>query len=144
MNVLSLEPVWSGLAIAAKLSQCGHEVVILESEADYGSGTSARNSEVIHAGIYYSNNSLKARYCVQGKHQLYAYCEQRHIAHRNCGKLIVATDDAQLSQLTTIRQKAIANGVSDLQLLSAQQAQALEPQLSCTGCIIVPINRHRR
>ena len=127
-----------GLAIAAKLSQSGHEVIILEAEPDYGSVTSARNSEVIHAGIYYSNNSLKARYCVQGKHQLYAYCKQRHIPHRNCGKLIVASDDAQLGQLTTICQKAVANGVSDLQLLSAQQAQALEPHLFCTGALLSP------
>ena len=101
-----------GLAIAAKLSQSGHEVIILEAESDYGSVTSARNSEVIHAGIYYTKDSLKARYCVQGKHQLYAYCKQRHIPHRNCGKLIVASDDAQLGQLTSIRHKAIANGVS--------------------------------
>ena len=127
-----------GLAIAAKLSQSGHEVVILEAEPDYGSITSARNSEVIHAGIYYTNNSLKARYCVQGKHQLYAYCKQRQIAHQNCGKLIVATDDTQLGQLTAIRKKAIANGVCDLQLLSATQAQALEPQLSCTGALLSP------
>ncbi|MFK8079604.1 MAG: NAD(P)/FAD-dependent oxidoreductase [Granulosicoccus sp.] len=127
-----------GLAIAANLAARGREVIILESEADYGSVTSARNSEVIHAGIYYAAHSLKARYCVRGKQLLYAYCKQRHIPHQRCGKLIVATDQAQLQQLEQIRMRAQANGVSDLVFLTKDKAQSLEPMLACTGALLSP------
>lgn len=127
-----------GLAIAAELSQMGKEVVILDARASYGSVTSARNSEVIHAGIYYRKNSLKARYCVEGKRTLYAYCRQREIPFRQCGKLIVATDDAQCAQLQQIQLRAAANGVKDLVLLSASEAQRLEPDLFCCGALLSP------
>lgn len=125
-----------GLAIAARLSQLGKEVVILESQSIFGSVTSARNSEVIHAGIYYQKNSLKARYCVDGKHKLYAYCEQRNIPYRQCGKLIVATDEAQCAQLEQIRLRAAINGVEDLEQLSVNQARRLEPEISCCGALL--------
>lgn len=127
-----------GLAIAAKLAQLGREVIILEGEADYGSITSARNSEVIHAGIYYAKDSLKAKLCVQGKQQLYAYCRDRKIPFSQCGKLIVAADAEQLSKLSQIKARAIANGVDDLSQLTAAQAQELEPQLACTGALLSP------
>ena len=127
-----------GLGVAARLARAGMEVIILETEADLGSITSARNSEVIHAGIYYAANSLKARYCVHGKHQLYAYCKARAINYRQCGKLIVATNNSQLEKLAAIRDRAAANGVNDLQLLTSQEAQALEPQLSCCGALLSP------
>jgi L-2-hydroxyglutarate oxidase LhgO len=127
-----------GLAVARALALAGREVVILESENCIGSGTSSRNSEVIHAGIYYPAGSLKARLCVQGKEMLYAYCAEHGVAHRRCGKLIVATDDSQLAQLEQIRAKAAANGVHDLQMLTREQALALEPQLHCTGALLSP------
>lgn len=127
-----------GLAIAAKLAQLGKEVLILDAQSSFGTVTSALNSEVIHAGIYYQKNSLKALYCVDGKHKLYAYCEQRNIPFRQCEKLIVATDNAQCDQLEQIRQRAAINGVVDLKSLSAHQVQRLEPGLSCSGALLSP------
>lgn len=124
-----------GLAVARALAAAGHEVVILEAVDAFGTETSARNSEVIHAGIYYPAGSLKARLCVQGRRQLYAYCEARGIAHRRCGKLIVATHDAQLAQLERIEQHARTNGVEELTALSGAQARALEPALRCEGAL---------
>ena len=127
-----------GLAVAAHLAQRGLEVVILEAESDVGSITSARNSEVIHAGIYYAANSLKARYCVRGKQLMYAYCEARAINYRRCGKLIVASDNNQVKMLSAIKDRAAINGVVDLQFLSRQQTQKLEPQVSCYGALLSP------
>ncbi|GAB2861140.1 NAD(P)/FAD-dependent oxidoreductase [Pseudoduganella ginsengisoli] len=127
-----------GLAVARALALAGRDVVIVEAENCIGSGTSSRNSEVIHAGIYYPAGSLKARLCVQGKEALYAYCAERGIAHRRCGKLIVATDSSQLAQLEQIRGKAAANGVHDLRVLSQDEAQAMEPGLRCTGALLSP------
>jgi L-2-hydroxyglutarate oxidase LhgO len=101
-----------GLAVARELAMAGREVVILEAEDAIGTHTSSRNSEVIHAGIYYPKGSLKARACVAGKHLLYEYCAAHGVPHRNCGKLIVATDRAQLQELNGIREKAHANGVT--------------------------------
>ncbi len=127
-----------GLAVARALALQGHEVMVLEQENLIGSGTSSRNSEVIHAGIYYPQGSLKAALCVQGKELLYAYCAERGLPHRRCGKLIVATSDEQVSQLDGILAKARANGVTDLVKLSAQEAQALEPALHCTAALLSP------
>ena len=127
-----------GLAVARALALQGREVMVLEAADGIGTGTSSRNSEVIHAGIYYAKGSLKAELCVQGKELLYAYCEARGVAHRRCGKLIVATDDAQMAQLQGIIAKAAANGVNDLVLLSADEARALEPALTCVGAVLSP------
>ena len=127
-----------GLAVARALALHGREVLVLEAAEAIGTGTSARNSEVIHAGIYYPTGSLKARLCVQGKALLYAYCAERGIGHQRCGKLIVATDAGQLSQLDPIRTQAAANGVHDLVLLDRAAARALEPQLECTGALLSP------
>lgn len=127
-----------GLAIAANLAQSGLEVVILEREASYGSITSARNSEVIHAGIYYAANSLKAQFCVAGKQALYRYCQDRHIRHEQCGKLIVATSESQVSELASIRAHAQANGVSDISLLSPKEARNMEADLSCLAALHSP------
>ena len=102
-----------GLAIARTLAQKGHEVLLLEAENDFGTQTSSRNSEVIHAGIYYPTNSLKARTCVQGKEMLYAYCKRRGVKRKQIGKLIVATSDEQLSVLKSYRDQGMANGVED-------------------------------
>nr|WP_315427664.1 NAD(P)/FAD-dependent oxidoreductase [uncultured Albidiferax sp.] len=127
-----------GLAVARALALQGREVLVLEAADAIGTGTSSRNSEVIHAGIYYAPGSLKASLCVQGKQLLYAYCAERGIAHQRCGKLIVATNAEQLAQLEKIRLQAAANGVDDLQLLDRAASRALEPQLECTGALLSP------
>ena len=117
-----------GLAVARALASGGREVLLLEAMAAIGTGTSSRNSEVIHAGIYYPSGSYKARLCVQGGKMLYDYCQQRGISHRRCGKLIVATSEDQVARLQGIIDKAVANGVHDLVLLSSAEA-SLEAQL---------------
>jgi len=127
-----------GLAVARALALAGHEVVVLEAAAAIGTGTSSRNSEVIHAGLYYPPGSLKARLCVQGRDLLYAYCAAHGVEHRRCGKLIVATDAAQEPGLRALRQRAEACGVHDLQWLDAAQARALEPALQCTAALLSP------
>ena len=127
-----------GLAVARALALRGREVLVLEQASAIGTGTSSRNSEVIHAGIYYPQGSLKARLCVSGKELLYAYCAQRGIAHRRCGKLIVATSADQLAQLDRICTMAEGNGVTDLQLLGRDAARALEPALECVAALLSP------
>lgn len=127
-----------GLAVARALAMAGREVLILESEAAIGTATSARNSEVIHAGIYYPQGSLKARLCVQGKARLYDFCARAGVEHRRCGKLIVATDDSQREGLAQIRQHALANGVNDLRFLDAAQLHALEPELHAVAALLSP------
>lgn len=127
-----------GLAVARALALAGREVMVLEAASAIGTGTSSRNSEVIHAGIYYPQGSLKARLCVEGKQLLYAYCDERGIGYRRCGKLIVATSLTQVHQLQGIIDKAAANGVDDLVLLTGEQARALEPQLACFAAVHSP------
>ncbi|ABD69370.1 FAD dependent oxidoreductase [Rhodoferax ferrireducens T118] len=127
-----------GLAVARRLAQDGREVMVLEAAHSIGTGTSSRNSEVIHAGIYYPTNSLKASLCVRGRQSLYAYCESRAIPYRRCGKLIVATDAGQLSALQALREKAHANGVFDLQSLTAAQVKAMEPDIFCVAALLSP------
>jgi L-2-hydroxyglutarate oxidase LhgO len=131
-----------GLALARALALsprfAGGQLLVIEAADAIGTGTSSRNSEVIHAGIYYPQGSLKARLCVRGRQLLYAYCAERGIAHRRCGKLIVATEVAQSEQLMAIAAKAAANGVDDLRWLTAAQAQALEPALRCSAALLSP------
>ena len=127
-----------GLAVGRALALSGREVMVLESENAIGTGTSSRNSEVIHAGIYYPAGSLKARLCVQGKAMLYAYCAERGVAHQRLGKLIVATSPEQVLALDGIVAKAAANGVHDLKKLSAPEARALEPALACEAALLSP------
>ncbi len=127
-----------GLAIARALAQSGREVMVVEAAEGIGTGTSARNSEVIHAGIYYPAGSLKAKLCVQGRHMLYAYCAEKGVSHQRIGKLIVATSEEEIATLDDILSKARVNGVDDMELLSASQAQALEPALFCTAALLSP------
>ncbi|MFZ9184250.1 MAG: NAD(P)/FAD-dependent oxidoreductase, partial [Hylemonella sp.] len=127
-----------GLAVARALARAGREVLVLEAAEAIGTMTSSRNSEVIHAGIYYPQGSLKAQLCVQGKQLLYDYCQARGVGHRRCGKLLVATSEAQVAQLQGIIAKAAANGVDDLVLLTRAQAQAMEPALQCVAAIHSP------
>ena len=113
-----------GLAVARSLALAGREVVVLEAAGAIGTETSSRNSEVIHAGIYYAPGSLKAVSCVNGRQLLYRYCAEHGVAHRRCGKLIVATETAQIGTLHKIHAHAAANGVDDLRLLTADEAKA--------------------
>jgi L-2-hydroxyglutarate oxidase LhgO len=127
-----------GLAIARRLAQAGREVIVLEAAEDIGTVTSSRNSEVIHAGIYYKAGSLMAQMCVSGKRALYRYCDEHGISYRNCGKLIVATTAKETERLQGIRAHAEANGVDDMQLLSGEAARALEPALACEAALLSP------
>lgn len=127
-----------GLAVARALALAGREVLVLEQAEAIGTETSSRNSEVIHAGIYYPAGSLMARSCVQGKHMLYAYCQERGIPHSNCGKLIVATNEEEAGKLLSIQGRAAANGVPDLRLLTRAEALEMEPALSCTAALLSP------
>jgi L-2-hydroxyglutarate oxidase LhgO len=127
-----------GLALARTLARAGREVVVLEAEDRVGTGISSRNSEVIHAGIYYPAGSLKARLCVEGNAALYAFCAEHGVEHRRCGKLIVAADDHQLEPLRQIRVRAEANGVRDLQWLEGAEARSLEPKLACAAALLSP------
>ena len=127
-----------GLAIGRALAQRGLETIVLERAGAIGTGTSSRNSEVIHAGIYYATGSLKARLCVAGRVQLYAYCESHGVDHRRCGKLLVATTEAQRARLGRIAEQAARNGVHDLRLLDAEAVHALEPELNAVAALHSP------
>jgi L-2-hydroxyglutarate oxidase LhgO len=127
-----------GLAVARRLALSGRETIVLERAGAIGTGTSSRNSEVIHAGIYYPRGSLKASLCVRGRRLLYDYCAAHGVAARKCGKLIVATAPAQMPELDTIVLRAKANGVDDLRLLAAREATALEPALRCVAALHSP------
>lgn len=127
-----------GLAVARALALQGREVLVLEAEDTFGTQTSARNSEVIHAGLYYPPGSLKASLCVAGRRMLYGYCAERGVSHHRCGKLVVAANAAQEDELRTIQARAAANGVQDLQWLTRAQALALEPQLDCQAALHSP------
>lgn len=127
-----------GLAVARALAASGKEVLILEAARHFGQGISARNSEVIHAGLYYPSGSLKATLCVRGRELLYDYAATRGIAHQRCGKLIVATAEDQHPALRTIETRAAVNGVDDLRWVSAGEARSMEPALQCTAALSSP------
>ena len=127
-----------GLAIARSLALRGREVLVLEKERGIGYGSSSRNSEVIHAGLYYPTGSLKARLCVAGRDALYRYCAERRIPHKRCGKLIVATETSEDDAIETLYAKAKANGVDDVELIRAQRLKGLEPYLRGTSALISP------
>lgn len=127
-----------GLAIARKFAMSSLQTYVLEREKSIGQGISSRNSEVIHAGIYYAKNSLKAALCTQGKQLLYEYANSKNIAHKNCGKIIVATNKAQIDELENIRNKAFQNGVHDLDYLTQQEVKNLEPDINCLSALFSP------
>jgi L-2-hydroxyglutarate oxidase LhgO len=127
-----------GLAIARRLAMSTREVVVVEAANAIGTETSSRNSEVIHAGIYYRAGSLKAELCVGGRELLYRYCDERGVAHRNCGKLIVATDETQLPLLSNLEASGAANGVGDLRLIDRAAVQAMEPAVACAAALHSP------
>lgn len=127
-----------GLAAGRALAQRGLETLVVERADAIGTGVSSRNSEVIHAGLYYAPGSLKARLCVAGRDRLYAFCESHGVAHRRCGKLVVATAADQADALHALAQRARGNGVTDLVILSAAEALALEPELRCDAALLSP------
>ena len=127
-----------GLAVARRLAMAGNEVVVTESETAIGTQTSSRNSEIIHAGIYYPGGSLKAKYCVAGKRALYHFCTTHGVEHRRCGKLIVATSEDQLPGLESLRKQAAINGVTDLEWCSSGEVAEMEPAVSCIAGLWSP------
>ena len=127
-----------GLAIARALARAGREVIVVESESGIGSGVSSRNSEVIHAGIYYPTGLVKTRLCVDGKAMLYAFCQEFGVPHKRCGKLLVAVNAGEVDKLAALKRQADANGVTDLVWLSGQEARALEPALKAERALLSP------
>ena len=125
-----------GLAVAREMALQGRETILLEREAAFGTVSSSRNSEVIHAGIYYPKDSLKAKLCVRGNGLLYEYCRNHQVATQPYGKLIVAADQSQVDSLEAILYKAQNNGVPDVRMISGQQAVAMEPQLHCVSAVL--------
>jgi L-2-hydroxyglutarate oxidase LhgO len=125
-----------GLAVAREMALQGRETILLEREATFGTISSARNSEVIHAGIYYPKDSLKAKLCVQGNRLLYEYCRSHQVSNRAYGKLIVAADASQLDDLQAILYRAQNNQVPDIKMISGSQAKTLEPQLRCEAALL--------
>lgn len=127
-----------GLAIARKLAMSGREVVILEAEEAFGTHTSSRNSEVIHAGIYYATGTLKAKLCVEGRHALYRYCEEHQITHKRIGKVVVACDESEVDGLMKYKKQAEINGVDNLRLLDRRELEELEPEVRCVAGFLSP------
>ncbi len=127
-----------GLAVGRAFALRGHAVIVAEAEEAFGTGVSARSSEVIHGGMYYPSGSARARHCVEGAEKLYNFCANHGVPHRACGKLIVAGDDAEADTIAAIRQQGEANGVRGLELLDAAAAKRLEPNLACTLALHAP------
>ncbi|CAN6483922.1 unnamed protein product [Victoria cruziana] len=127
-----------GTAIARALSMAGRDVLVVESASTFGTGTSSRNSEVIHAGIYYPTNSLKATFCVRGRELLYKYCSHREIEHANTGKLIVATRSSEVPKLSALLNCGVANGVTGLRMMEGSEATHMEPELYCVKALWSP------
>src|SRR5215207_9256175 len=125
-----------GLAAGRALARAGQTVLVLEQHELIGSETSSRNSEVIHAGIYYPPGSLRAKLCVRGKDLLYAFCTENKVPHARCGKLLVATHQSQLPKLAAIRETAARNGVTDLEPIGGNAARALEPEIACVAALV--------
>lgn len=127
-----------GLAIARKLAMSGREVVVLEAEEHFGTHTSSRNSEVMHAGIYYPTGSLKARLCYAGREALYRYCSEHGVNHRRIGKVIVACDESELAGLEKYRRQAELNGLDDIRMLDARELAQMEPEVRCVAGFLSP------
>ncbi|XP_054775866.1 L-2-hydroxyglutarate dehydrogenase, mitochondrial-like isoform X2 [Prosopis cineraria] len=129
-----------GLAVARALALKGREVLVVESASTFGTATSSRNSEVIHAGIYYPRNSFKARFCVRGREMLYEYCSKHGIPHKQTGKLIVASRYSEISKLNDIMNRGIQNGVDGLRMMDGSEAVRMEPELQCIKAILSPLS----
>ena len=138
MQVLVVGAGVIGLAIARAAALAGHDVTVAEMTGGIANGVSSRNSEVIHGGLYYPTNSLRARHCVRGRRMLYEFCTSHGVAHRKCGKLVVATNDAELAKVETILAQANANGVEGMEMIGGNAARAMEAALSCIGALWSP------
>ena len=138
MQVLVIGAGVIGLAVARAAARRGHEVIVAEAAGAIGTGISSRNSEVMHGGMYYPTGSLRARHCVAGRRLLYAFCASHGVPHRKCGKLIVATNAAELAKIEAIAGQGRANGVESLELIGGNAARALESELSCIGALHSP------
>ncbi len=147
MQVLVIGAGVVGLAVARAAARKGHDVVVAEAESGIGTITSSRNSEVIHAGMYYPTGTLRALHCVRGRRWLYEFCASHGVPHKKCGKLIVATNQAELDKIKAIEVQGGINGVEGLELIGGNAARALEPELSCLGALLSPetgiIDGHR-
>jgi L-2-hydroxyglutarate oxidase LhgO len=147
MQVLVIGAGVIGLAVARKAARAGHEVIVAEAENAIGTGISSRNSEVIHGGMYYPTGSLRARHCVRGRRMLYGFCASHGVPHRKCGKLVVATNDAELAKIESIAAQGRINEVEGLEMLGGNAARAMEPDLFCIGALLSPetgiIDGHR-
>ena len=138
MDVLVIGAGVVGLSCARALAVRGHSAIVAEATGGIGNGVSSRNSEVIHAGMYYPANSVRARHCVEGRRKLYAYCNSHGVPHRRCGKLIVATNELERAKIEGIFQQGVTNGVEGLALIEGEEARALEPNLSAVAAIFSP------
>jgi L-2-hydroxyglutarate oxidase LhgO len=138
MQVLVVGAGVIGLAMARAAALAGHEVIVAEATRGIGNGVSSRNSEVIHAGMYYPTGSLRALHCPRGRRMLYDYCVSHGVPHRKCGKLIVATEDAEVAKMTAILAQGRANGVEGLAMIDGAAARALEPALACVAALHSP------
>jgi L-2-hydroxyglutarate oxidase LhgO len=147
MQILIVGAGVIGLAVARAAALRGHDVIIAEKEGQIGTGISSRNSEVIHAGIYYPTGSLRARHCVRGRRMLYDYCASHGIPHKKYGKLIVATKDAEIAKVEALLKQATANGVEGMRMIGAAEAKTMEPALTCVAALHSPetgiIDSHR-
>jgi L-2-hydroxyglutarate oxidase LhgO len=147
MQVLVVGAGIIGLAVARQAALAGHDVIVAEAEGHIGSGTSSRNSEVIHAGIYYPTGSLRERHCARSRRMLYAYCESHGVPYRKLGKLVVAGRDADIAVLEKLFAQAVRNGVEGLQMLTGAEARRMEPALACVAAFHSPetgiIDSHR-
>jgi L-2-hydroxyglutarate oxidase LhgO len=138
MQILVVGAGVVGLGIARAAALKGHDVIVAEAADAIGTGTSSRNSEVIHAGLYYPPGSIRARLCPRGRRALYAYCEIHGINHRKCGKLVVATKEAEVAKVEAILAQSIANGVEGVRMMTRAEATALEPALACVAAMASP------
>lgn len=138
MQVLVVGAGVIGLAAAREMALRGHDVTVAEATGGIGNGISSRNSEVAHAGIYYPTGSLRALHCPRGRRMLYEFCSSHGVATNKCGKLIVATDEAELAKVETLLKQGIANGIEGLEMIDGNAARALEPELACIGALVSP------
>src|SRR6478609_2932218 len=133
MQVLVVGAGVVGLAVARAAAIAGHEVVVAEAAAAIGTGASSRNSEVIHAGLYYPTGSSRAYHCTRGRRMLYAFCASHGVPHRKCGKLVVATNESERERLAAVHKQAEINGVEGVEIIDAAAAKRLEPVVNCAG-----------
>ena len=138
MQVLVVGAGVVGLAVARAAALAGHDVTVAEITGGIANGVSSRNSEVIHAGLYYPTDTLRAKLCVRGRRMLYDFCASHGVGDRKCGKLVVATNDAELAKVETIMAQAQKNGVEGVEMIGGNAARAMEAELSCIGALWSP------